>query len=342
MGIDAVAILHPKDPKKIRAHIDPHEPGTLLVPLEDGTILFHSFMRFGSLENEPGTVRQWLEQTFGKDLPLVHDDPRGVLVFPDICEPRAQKYDALVKEVESAGFWVPLDDSATAVGHAEKARATQKAARDSFNESSASFLAKIEDLMKRNVDPSAPEAQALLGELGALTGGFVIREGVAVRCVLVKRKTPLVVREQVNEVATLPDSSTAIFTVDMGDLDDFSWRLAQYYSHWLDEHVDKRGVPTFPSDAFKRVRLAKSYEDALELLGEKVTFIRPKGSDEREVERKAKLDAVLGPAKKKKKKAKTSPKRPTPKAKAKTKTRSKSKPKAKTRASSKVKRRKRN
>lgn len=36
-----------------------------------------------------------------------HADPRGMLFFPSICEPRANSYDAIVREVESAGVWAP-------------------------------------------------------------------------------------------------------------------------------------------------------------------------------------------------------------------------------------------
>jgi hypothetical protein len=36
-----------------------------------------------------------------------HDDPRGILVIPDVCEPKAASYEALVRETSSAGVWAP-------------------------------------------------------------------------------------------------------------------------------------------------------------------------------------------------------------------------------------------
>jgi len=42
-----------------------------------------------------------------------HDDPRGILVFPEVCEFRGRKYDTIVNEVTGAGFWAPK----VAAGH---------------------------------------------------------------------------------------------------------------------------------------------------------------------------------------------------------------------------------
>ena len=36
-----------------------------------------------------------------------HDDPRGILIFPDVLSPREQSYAALVAELSQAGLWVP-------------------------------------------------------------------------------------------------------------------------------------------------------------------------------------------------------------------------------------------
>ena len=47
-----------------------------------------------------------LRQQLGSALDA-HDDPRGILVFPDVCEFRGRKYDTIVEEVTGAGFWAP-------------------------------------------------------------------------------------------------------------------------------------------------------------------------------------------------------------------------------------------
>ena len=66
--------------------------------------LFYTFNRFhGTAPDEHGLA---LRRVLGSLLDA-HDDPRGILFFPDTCEPRAKSYDAVVREVEGAGVWAP-------------------------------------------------------------------------------------------------------------------------------------------------------------------------------------------------------------------------------------------
>lgn len=309
MGVDAVAILRPKDPTKIRRHVDPDQPGTLLCPLADGSLLFHSFVRFAAIEAEPTIIRDWLIQTFGADLGAVHDDPRGVLVYPDICEPRSQSYDAIVAEIEAAAVWVPLHATAAAVEHAERHRAAREAAAAAAGDAQRGLLAKIQGMMARNVSPDSAEAGSLVADLEALTGmTFDVDALLDMACVLVKRQTKLrVARGQSNDVVELPDRSTIVFTVMAADVDDLSWRLAEEYASWITEHEDPRGVPMFGAQHLDRVRGAKSYAAALRALGDAVTFLIPKGSAARNVERNAMLHAIIGPPTSTSKKKKAPP-----------------------------------
>ncbi len=325
MGVDAVFILRPKDHSKLRKYIKSKEAGRF-EPLEDGTVLLHSFMSYGWWESEPHEARNYLESVFEKDLEHVHDDERGVLVFADVCEPAdTQSYDAIVTEMEEGGFWVPLSDDPKAKKNAEKLRARQEKAAAKRKKAARAFLAHVEDLMERGVAPGDPEAQSLMDGLGDLSSMFVKdpKPDVAVWCPLVKRKTPIEMKYdgEANELIVLSDKSTAIYVVDYGSLDDMSWRLSSetQYAHWVAQHSDARGVPVFSSEHLKKVRGARSYDAALKVLGEHVRWITPKGIEEREAEREAKLDALVR-------------RKPKAKAKAKAKTKAATKPKKKTRA----------
>lgn len=100
MSIDTIALL------KI-----PHLPSPPTgfgrgYPVEhrgDATLL-STFNRFdGQTPDEHALA---LRRMLGSALDA-HDDPRGILVFPDVASPRAQSYAALVAELSQAGLWVP-------------------------------------------------------------------------------------------------------------------------------------------------------------------------------------------------------------------------------------------
>ena len=112
MGIDAVAVLHlPLD--EVTRELTPEDPaaGTyrspagspiLIVAAGDATLV-HTMVRFGSEPDELGlALRMMLGELIDR-----HTDERGIFVFPDVAEPRAQSYQALIDEVGEAGFWVP-------------------------------------------------------------------------------------------------------------------------------------------------------------------------------------------------------------------------------------------
>ena len=107
---DAVALFRPKTPDKLKPFLDlddesEESEGFYAEELEDGTMLVHTFQPFAVFERNPSEAREWLAQ-FGEALPEVHDDPRGLLFFPDSCEPEGTTYDAVVEEVADGGVWI--------------------------------------------------------------------------------------------------------------------------------------------------------------------------------------------------------------------------------------------
>src|SRR5512132_4022438 len=111
MSIDAVALFRPKSPAALQPYLDLDDEseesnGLYAEALDDGSVLVHTFQPYLAFEASPIEGRAWLSE-FGADLPLVHDDARGCLFFPDVCAPRGRTYDAVVAEIESAGVWIP-------------------------------------------------------------------------------------------------------------------------------------------------------------------------------------------------------------------------------------------
>lgn len=107
---DAIALFRPKAPDKLKPFLDlddesEESEGFYAEELEDGTMLVHTFQPFAVFEQNPSEAREWLAQ-FGEALPEVHDDPRGLLFFPDSCEPEGTTYDAVVEEVADGGVWI--------------------------------------------------------------------------------------------------------------------------------------------------------------------------------------------------------------------------------------------
>src|SRR5690348_5107163 len=110
MGIDAVCVLKLKKNgrKLLKQRLEAAGVSlSCLKPLEKSAVLFSTFLRFGDAAKEPAELHAHLSALFGNDLARIHDDARGVLVFPDACEPRGRTYAAVVSEVEAAGVWIP-------------------------------------------------------------------------------------------------------------------------------------------------------------------------------------------------------------------------------------------
>lgn len=109
---DAIVVFHPRDPSKLEPFLDLDEDseesdGIYAEKLDDGTYLVHTFQPFAVFLGNPDEALNWLEQ-FGDALDDCHDDPRGLLFFPDDLEPDGTTYDAIVAEVADKGLFVPL------------------------------------------------------------------------------------------------------------------------------------------------------------------------------------------------------------------------------------------
>jgi hypothetical protein len=156
MSVDAVALFRPKDPQKLLPYLDLDEDneqstGLYAERLEDGAILVHTFQNYAEFVQDPLLGRMWLAQ-FGADLPFIHDDPRGILFFPDVIEPDPTTYHSVVAQVASDCTWIPQ-------------RAATQAEIDAHQ---ADFLAQVESIQK---DPNAfAAAMSEMQQQGAMPG----------------------------------------------------------------------------------------------------------------------------------------------------------------------------
>jgi hypothetical protein len=114
---DAIVVFHPSDPSKLEPFLDlddenEESEGLYAEKLEDGTYLVHTFQPFEVFANSPLEVFEWLSQfeevTAEAGFEPLHDDPRGLLFFPDSIEPSATTYDGLIAELADQGIFVPL------------------------------------------------------------------------------------------------------------------------------------------------------------------------------------------------------------------------------------------
>jgi len=105
MGIDAYVHLRVKDRSLLHQAFDEREDLPLMYPRADGSVSIFTCMRFEDESTDFG-IRCWLADLFGDTFARVHDDPRGVFVTPDICEPKANTYEGIIAEIGSAGRWI--------------------------------------------------------------------------------------------------------------------------------------------------------------------------------------------------------------------------------------------
>lgn len=113
MSADAVALFRPKTLSKLEPFLDlddesDESDGLYAEKLDDGTLLVHTFQPFDAFVENARDAHDWLAQ-FGDALPEVHHDARGLLFFPDTCEPEARTYEDVVAEVADEGVWIATD-----------------------------------------------------------------------------------------------------------------------------------------------------------------------------------------------------------------------------------------
>src|SRR3954468_17814631 len=101
MGIDAVAML------RIPGLVAPKNSLGLAPGVEHrgSASLINTMIRFDELA--PDEHAYHLRRSLGALLDQ-HDDPRGIFLFPDVCEPKSQDYEQIVNELAQVGVWAPV------------------------------------------------------------------------------------------------------------------------------------------------------------------------------------------------------------------------------------------
>ncbi len=297
MSIDAVALFRPKSPAALQPYLDLDEDseesnGLYAEALDDGSVLVHTFQPYAAFEASPIEGRAWLAQ-FGADLPLVHDDARGLLFFPDTSEPRGRTYDAVVAEIASAGVWIPAAPLTAEEAHAREVTSMAEGAMPGVDmEGLPAFAQQLFGSMNLGAAGAPGDMASMIATLqkqvmGALgmQGDEVEGEGLDEEAfdalvLLVKRTTPLDIgsdeEQDVNELVTLADGTAVIqTTAAMGEGEMVAVQLAEDHADWVSEHGDARGVPSFGARHLDAIRGAATYDAALAALGDAVVFLQP-------------------------------------------------------------------
>jgi hypothetical protein len=124
--------------------------------LEDGALVFLEI----PFESEPEDVVEALADALGPAMLALHDDERGVFVFPDAAEPEdAATYDAVLEAVGELGAFLPLDsDQPLAFSQEEAAEALQGALFGTLEKAVAQLgfgsIEELQSLLTTN-DPDA-------------------------------------------------------------------------------------------------------------------------------------------------------------------------------------------
>lgn len=286
MSTDAIALLRPRDFHALEPFLDLDEDseesdGLYADVLADGAVLVHTFQPFEAFAADPGEGRAWLAQ-FGEQLGLVHDDPRGVLFFPDELEPDAASYAAVVEAVEAGGVWIPTHPTAPSEAapspDAEGQGLLQKLAASLQFGASPHDLATAVTALQKNVFDALG-----LGGLAAGDGAEGLEgddeEGLVV---LLRGGAPLAAALDLDgfalgDVAALDDGTAVVPTVYTPLARELvALRLAEDLAGLVGaagERVDPRGVPACTTSDLDRLADAHSYDDALAALGDRAVFL---------------------------------------------------------------------
>jgi hypothetical protein len=282
MGIDAVLLLRVNSRAALAERFARMGlPDACLDPLDDGSVLLSTMQAFGSAFE----LRVVLAHAFAGALEEIHDDPRGVLAFPDVCEPRARTYEGIVAEVGAAGVWLPLEPPS----------------QEEMLARMASMLEEVDELVLKpnptqrdaTAAADARELDAELKRLGhesldAMVSSVATRAGddVSFACLLVqaKREPALTGVDGVNAAHRLPDGTWAVVTTRLSTATDMiALSLGEEWKPWLAEHGDTRGVLVFPATQLPRVLACDSYEAAVAAV--EGTWVHPTTAQELIAER---------------------------------------------------------
>lgn len=273
MSSDAIALLRPRDFHALEPFLDldddsEESDGLYADVLADGAVLVHTFQPFEAFAASPGEGRAWLSQ-FGESLPLVHDDPRGVLFFPDDLEPDATTYEAVVEAASGGGVWI----EATAPSEpAEGGDLLGKlAASLQFGASPHDLASAVSAMQKSVLDALG------LGDLGG--DGALEDDDEEGLVVLLRAAAPLAAKLDLDgfalgDVAALDDGTALVPTVYTPHARELvALRLAEDFAALAAEPVDPRGVPACTTSDLDALAEARTYDDALRALGDRVVFL---------------------------------------------------------------------
>jgi hypothetical protein len=306
MSIDAIMVVRPRSPELLRGVLDPDVTHADILP--DGTLLVSTFARFAAVEADPEQGVAILS-AYGPRLLAAHDEPRGFFFFPDVCEPRARTYEALLAEVGAAGVWVPArvytEEESAALMQAQMEEVDRimmyaQALQAGESEHDEEALVRHADSPEITAEKLRAQMADILGagvNLEALTAAFA--GGSAVFLLMRPSKERFTLERGmlgVNESFVLADGTVVVHTDRGGDDKEemVALALGEARGLWADLHTDARGVPVFSSNDLELVRDAASYEEALARVGAGVTFVVPKSMDEILAEKKAAFAAFLG------------------------------------------------
>jgi len=109
MGADTTdVLLRVRDEAALREELaapDDPERHLLVRYLTDGNVSVFTGHRFDDTDAD-FTIRCWLWTQFGVALADIHDDPRGVFVYPGDSRPEASTYEGIVEELAAVGRFV--------------------------------------------------------------------------------------------------------------------------------------------------------------------------------------------------------------------------------------------
>ena len=177
MGIDAIAVLKVplgalEDRLGKSGEGDPDMPSLVFLRGADGRPLGVSALDDGALvymgaqfAAEPDELAASLRSRLGPALEL-HQEQRGVYIFPDVAEPRAKRYGALIAEMGEGGFWVRhFEDEEDEEYEEEEGEAPdlEALARNLSGALPPELLARIQASFGDRVPSSPEELAAVMG-----------------------------------------------------------------------------------------------------------------------------------------------------------------------------------
>lgn len=295
MPADAIALLRPKDPEKLRPYLDldddEESDGHYAEELSDGAFMVHTFQPFAVFQGDHDEGRLWLEG-LGDALPHAHDDSRGVLFFPDDLEPEGTTYEEIVATVEKRGIWIPP----MPLGQAEAADRNARLAKDIEDAKrmvaaltggeggAAANPEELEALARRlqgsteGIDPAFGVAKMFEDVQRQMMSALGLPAPTGDTIVVLVSGAPEVELDEVDVVDAfeLGDGSVALQTyVPLASSAELLAELRGARAEWIAKHADPRGVPTFSSAHLDDLEDVKDYADVLARLGDEVKFLVP-------------------------------------------------------------------